>query len=365
MIFLDALLRFGGLGLLVAIAVASWRYRKDWPSAPYLILACVSVSALFLGYSPPELRPPEPLFTLVRFLDIPHLVFVWLFALSLYERDFTLRAWHVIVGFLYAGPIFWPRLAALDLVADQPDWLPVYGGISSIALIGHLVWVTLGGRGDDLVESRRSSRTYFVVLLFVVTILAAASELLPRDGPIDHRTAKVLAILPALAFGASWMLRFDLPKTPPDNAAAAERALSARDRALLPKLRQHVFEKEAFRDPTITIVSLAAVLGVSQHRLRGLVNDGLGYTNFSTFINRARIEAVCEAMEQDDTADLPILTLAIDAGFKSLSSFNKAFKAVHGMTPSSYRRMLSENSGRARNPSAISTNPQDARMAGI
>lgn len=33
----------------------------------------------------------------------------------------------------------------------------------------------------------------------------------------------------------------------------------------------------------------------------------------------------------------PILPIALDAGFKSLSSFNKVFKDIHGRTPADYR----------------------------
>jgi AraC-like DNA-binding protein len=34
---------------------------------------------------------------------------------------------------------------------------------------------------------------------------------------------------------------------------------------------------------------------------------------------------------------LPILTLALDAGFGSVVAFNRAFKGKYGLTPSEYR----------------------------
>ncbi|WP_299295722.1 helix-turn-helix domain-containing protein [uncultured Erythrobacter sp.] len=363
MLFLDAFVRFGGVALLLMIAVTSWKHRKTWPSAPYLILSCGSVGALFLGYAPPALQPPEPLLSLARFADIPHLVFVWLFALSLYESEFRLRAWHVAVGVLYAAPIFWPRLAGVGLVADPPAWLPIYGGITSILLMGHLAWVTLHGRSDDLLERRRNSRTYFVVLLFLVTIAAAASEMVPDGAPIHFRTAKIMAIMPALVFGAIWMLRFNLPSAALTGSSGLPGDLQPQDKALLGKMQKHLLSDEGFRNPALTIVSLSAELGVSQHRLRALINQSLRQTNFSSFINRIRIDAVCDAMEQPETADLPILTLAFDAGFTSLSSFNKAFKSQQGMTPRAYRARLLAGGANARNPSPFSTNPQDAATA--
>jgi AraC-like DNA-binding protein len=36
---------------------------------------------------------------------------------------------------------------------------------------------------------------------------------------------------------------------------------------------------------------------------------------------------------------VPILTIALDAGFNSLGPFNRAFKAETGMTPSEFRRL--------------------------
>jgi AraC-like DNA-binding protein len=37
-------------------------------------------------------------------------------------------------------------------------------------------------------------------------------------------------------------------------------------------------------------------------------------------------------------AEVPILTIALDAGFGSIGPFNRAFKAQTGLTPSEYRR---------------------------
>ena len=36
--------------------------------------------------------------------------------------------------------------------------------------------------------------------------------------------------------------------------------------------------------------------------------------------------------------EVPILTIALDAGFASLGPFNRAFKAETGLTPTEYRR---------------------------
>jgi AraC-like DNA-binding protein len=38
-------------------------------------------------------------------------------------------------------------------------------------------------------------------------------------------------------------------------------------------------------------------------------------------------------------AEVPVITIAMDTGFQSLGPFNRAFKAVTGVTPTEYRRL--------------------------
>ena len=52
-------------------------------------------------------------------------------------------------------------------------------------------------------------------------------------------------------------------------------------------------------------------------------------------VNQARM---CYASDKLRTSDLPILDIALDCGFESLSHFYKIFRTVHGVTPRQYRR---------------------------
>ena len=49
------------------------------------------------------------------------------------------------------------------------------------------------------------------------------------------------------------------------------------------------------------------------------------------------------ALADPGQADVPVLTMALDAGFSSLGPFNRAFKAETGVTPSEFRRMSLAN----------------------
>ena len=79
-------------------------------------------------------------------------------------------------------------------------------------------------------------------------------------------------------------------------------------------------------------------LGVQEYRLRRLINGQLGHRNFSAFVNGYRLADVETALADPAEAEVPILTIALDAGFGSIGPFNRAFKAHTGLTPTEFRR---------------------------
>ena len=91
----------------------------------------------------------------------------------------------------------------------------------------------------------------------------------------------------------------------------------------------------AWRDQELTLAGLAARLGTNTGYLSRALNEGLG-VNFAGFVNGLRARAVARALRSGRHEDL--LTLALEEGFASKASFNRAFSAEFGMTPSAYRR---------------------------
>ena len=99
-----------------------------------------------------------------------------------------------------------------------------------------------------------------------------------------------------------------------------------------------------YRREGLGIGDLAARLGLPEHRLRRVINRGLGFRNFNEYLNSHRLADARQALADPAQRNVPILTIALDAGFQSLSPFNRAFKADTGMTPTEFRRR-SEGSG--------------------
>jgi AraC-like DNA-binding protein len=113
---------------------------------------------------------------------------------------------------------------------------------------------------------------------------------------------------------------------------------SAVDRAALNRLKHLMATDRIYRQERLTIGLLAARLEMPEHRLRPLINDELGHRNFNAFLNRYRLDEAKAALADPDQSEVPVLTIALDAGFQSLAPFNRAFKVDTGLTPTEFRR---------------------------
>jgi AraC-like DNA-binding protein len=125
------------------------------------------------------------------------------------------------------------------------------------------------------------------------------------------------------------------------SARAAPRADSGRDAVapvLLRRLDRLMTVERIYRQEGLTIAMLAARLDLPEHRLRQVINEGLGHRNFNVFLNRYRIDEAKAALSDLSQRDVPVLTIAMDAGFQSIGPFNRAFKADTGLTPTEFRR---------------------------
>ena len=92
-----------------------------------------------------------------------------------------------------------------------------------------------------------------------------------------------------------------------------------------------------YREMDLTIRSLGEALSIPEHRLRQHINQQLGYRNFNDFLNAYRIKEVKARLANAEQRHIPILTIAMDAGYRSLTTFNRAFKTSVGTTPRKYR----------------------------
>ncbi|WP_053178612.1 helix-turn-helix domain-containing protein [Sunxiuqinia dokdonensis] len=96
----------------------------------------------------------------------------------------------------------------------------------------------------------------------------------------------------------------------------------------------------------LRITELCKVLNTNRTYLSNLINNEFKLS-FNDLINLYRVKHAVALIEDNKTSDLSLGDIAIDSGFGSLSSFNRAFKKVKGVTPGQYRNEVKISRGKA------------------
>ena len=93
--------------------------------------------------------------------------------------------------------------------------------------------------------------------------------------------------------------------------------------------------EKLYLNARLSLSDLAAAVGTNKTYISTYLN-GQGCT-FYDFINRYRVEEACRIIDQMATdGRIPMTDVAVRSGFNSISSFNRYFFRVKGVTPTAY-----------------------------
>lgn len=107
-------------------------------------------------------------------------------------------------------------------------------------------------------------------------------------------------------------------------------------------LEKLMAERKLFLQPDLTINQLAAAVPCTRHQLSQVLNETLQQSYYD-YINGLRMEEAKNLLCKPEYQEYKIASIAYDAGFNSLSTFNEVFKKHTGKTPSQYKKeMLKE-----------------------
>lgn len=279
---------------------------------------------------------------------------VWLYAHALAHGRWPDRAsWHLAPGiaqFAFLAASFALPLTTKEAWSERIG--PAYDVVTSMGTMGGFALYSLASlrllrRYRSWLADERSDDDRFAVL-WLRRVLAAVLALAPLwavylvadwANPLGYRG--LMGLYVAIAAFALFIgiegwrhaaLPFPAMPLQPDTAVeqAPARDWRAQGEIWVAKIRAEGWAL----NPEVKLHDLALRLGTNSSHLSRALNDGLG-VNFSTFIAGLRCErvaAMIDAGRQDD-----LLDLALEAGFNSKASFNRAFRAATGMTPSAYR----------------------------
>ena len=347
MVELDAILRGATIGIALLLGAVLWRARPGQVIAWTWLFFTLGIAAYVLAGDLAYLnwRPLARLLVGIFALATPF--FFWLFVRLVFDDEFQLRWFHFLwLAAIEIAGIAWFVLRG----ATGPGfaWLPGYGfRLLSLVLIAHSLWVVWRGRSADLVEARAHLRVIVAVGagLAVAFILLTAIIYEPQqERGLDYNLAEALILLATGFFIAMRLLRLvpDFLPVPveaaPSLIAPAEPSGSAEDGDALARLERKMTAEEGWRETGLTIGALAKQIGVPEYRLRRLINQQLGFRNFTAFLNEYRLAAAARRLGDRAEVRIPILTIALELGWGSIGPFNRAFRARYGVPPSDYRR---------------------------
>lgn len=355
----NLMLRGGTMILLAFIAASLLRVYSGSVAARLGAAFAVGVCAFVLNTVPGFAANPPWWHAPIVALDAGNMLVFWLFTRALLDDAFRLRPWHAAAWGLLAAVAV---LACFVRLAPPLPPGPAIGKaltLSTVLLAALSVAQSLSTWREDLVEGRRRLRMVIVAAAAGYSIFMAGAALLSGEGAMavfsGTANAAGLALMAVLiawrlmgVAGGELFAYQKIAVTRAEDAAAVTEtetfpllpeAGEAPDQALVRRL-QHLMAVEClYREDNLGIAALALRMDLPEYKLRRLINQGLGYRNFNTFLNAYRVEDARRALADGGQAEVPVLTIAMDAGFQSLGPFNRAFKAITGQTPSEFRRI--------------------------
>lgn len=266
----------------------------------------------------------------------------WAFATELFGDRTRLSP----VRFLPAAALLTVGIAALSTPPDIARGVWLTQNLLGAALMVHVLVVIATGWRGDLVEPRRRLRGPILgaaaVYALAVMSVQSGELFLGSAASLSPIAAAVLALLGLLSLAV--FAKADPALFGPVGVTRAETGkgsgpapLDPQDLVAMARLDSLMREDRLYRLETLSIAALALRVGVPEYRLRRLINGQLGHRNFAAFLNQWRLGDVKQALTDAAQRDVPISTIALDAGFQSFGPFNRAFKADTGLTPTEFR----------------------------
>lgn len=109
----------------------------------------------------------------------------------------------------------------------------------------------------------------------------------------------------------------------------------------LAKLRHLMDSEKVYLHPDTNLSGIADRVGVTEKTISTVLNQ-FDDTNFNDFVNEYRVREVITRFNDSDYEHLTISGIALESGFNSQATFQRAFKKVTGVSPREYLAQLSQ-----------------------
>ncbi len=335
----DMMVRGGSIALL---ALWSWLLLRDhWRALSARLAVAMNLTIVCHVLATVPGKPPFGFVFnwIIELGSVSVPALFWLFARTWFndERKIPIAGWALL-------PVCMILLVLVELnVATRPPLFYASAAVLRVFMFGFAIaglWIAWKGREDDLVEERRRLRVQLIGVVGTYVVLTNGVEVAVFNGFAPEFLRSLLQVgivVLTFAFCAAMFAVRRADLLGPSLREEGSSVPPVQDDALAGRLIAYMDAERPYRDETMTIAKLAVQLGEPEYRLRRLINGQLGHRNFAAFLNGYRLDEVKAALADPEQRQVPILTIALDAGFGSLGPFNRAFRELVGMTPTEYR----------------------------
>jgi len=281
---------------------------------------------------------------------------LWLVSRYLFVDNATVPRW--IWGLMLSYMAL--RTYGSLTIGNAPDFTTAYVltyVIPQLVMLGfsaHAILMAFQGLSSDLVEPRRRVRVPFIPAMGVLvaavlmngfiraaqTYSGVALPIVPNEFLFAYMFLITLWFnvkVMRLEGEALQVIVLPREQQPVRLSPVPTAARKTDNTAMVQRIFTVLREEKLYARPGLTIGELAQRLSMQEYRLRRVINKELGYRNFNQFLNEFRIAEACRRLELPPEQREPIANIAFDVGYSALSSFNKAFKDIHHVTPTQYR----------------------------
>ena len=103
------------------------------------------------------------------------------------------------------------------------------------------------------------------------------------------------------------------------------------------KIEHEIITNKEYLNPNINLDTLSKTLNLSEGYISQQININSGM-NFNDFINNYRVNNAKQILEDSDYDNYTIVSIGLESGFNSKSSFYTAFKKFTNKTPTQYKK---------------------------
>ena len=230
----------------------------------------------------------------------------------------------------------------IGLVTIPSSYVPVFYNIFSSAFIFMLLILYVGRsfKGLSSGDVQKKYKYWLIISLIVINLLLLMLDLWKITYHNQDRDSIYVFAQSTIRLGFIYIVLtsmfrvftdifYDKAPTVPFKKVS----LTEKEIEISKHIEELMVKDKLYTDLNFSRTMLASLLQVKEHQLSTIISLAFK-KSFTEFINYYRIEEAKRLLKENDQ---PITVISFDTGFNNLTSFNRVFKEVTGLSPSQFR----------------------------